>query len=88
MCYSEVQPIALAILTSIITGGFVLVFVEIGNRKNRENDKHDQIMAPFMGLGSLMEFSGQMTTDYTVYGKEAIANMFCEIVENYNKLNT
>jgi hypothetical protein len=38
------------------------------------------------GLGSLMEFSGPMTTDYTVYGKEAIANMFCEIVENYNKL--
>ena len=31
------QPIALAILTSIITGGFVLVLVEIGNRKNREN---------------------------------------------------
>ena len=48
MCYSDVLPIALAILTSIITGGFVLVFVEIGNRKNRENDKHDQIMAPFM----------------------------------------
>lgn len=48
MCYSDVQPIALAILTSIITGGFVLVFVEIGNRKNRENDKHDQIMSPFM----------------------------------------
>lgn len=48
MCYSDVQPIALAILTSIITGGFVLVFVEIGNRKNREDDKHDQVMAPFM----------------------------------------
>lgn len=48
MCYSDVLPFALAILTSIITGGFVLVFVEIGNRKNRENDKHDQIMAPFM----------------------------------------
>lgn len=38
MTYAEVQPIALAIMTSIITGGFVLVFVEIGNRKNREND--------------------------------------------------
>lgn len=48
MCYFEIQPIALAILTSIITGGFVLVFVEIGNRKNRENDRHDQIMVPFM----------------------------------------
>lgn len=48
MAYEEILPIALAILTSIITGGFVLVFVEIGNRKNRENDKHDQIMVPFM----------------------------------------
>lgn len=48
MSYTDVQTIALAILTSIITGGFVLVFVEIGNRKNRENDKHEQIMFPFM----------------------------------------
>lgn len=48
MMYNDVLTIALAILTSIITGGFVLVFVEIGNRKNRENDKHDQIMTPFM----------------------------------------
>ena len=44
----EVQPIALAIMTSIITGGFVLVFVEIGNRKNRENDRHYTIMTPFL----------------------------------------
>lgn len=48
MMYNDVLTIAIAILTSIITGGFVLVFVEIGNRKNRENDKHDQIMTPFM----------------------------------------
>lgn len=44
----DVQQIALAILTSIITGGFVLVLVEIGNRKNRENDWHEQIVRPFM----------------------------------------
>ena len=48
MTLTEVQPIVLAILTSIITGGFVLVLVEIGNRKNRENDRHEQIMRPFM----------------------------------------
>ena len=48
MTYSEVQPIALAILTSIITGGFVLVFVEIGNRKNRENDRYDGLLTPFL----------------------------------------
>lgn len=48
MMYSEVLTIAVSILTSIITGGFVLVFVEIGNRKNRENDNHYQIATPFM----------------------------------------
>lgn len=48
MSYLEVQPIALAILTSIITGGFVLVFVEIGNRKQRENERFDQKITPFM----------------------------------------
>lgn len=44
----SVQSILLSILTSIITGGFILVYVEIGNRKNRENDRYDQIMRPFM----------------------------------------
>lgn len=44
----EVSQIVLSILSSIITGGFVLVFVEIGNRKNRENDKYEHIMCPFM----------------------------------------
>lgn len=74
MCYSDVLPIALAILTSIITGGFVLVFVEIGNRKNRENDKHDQIMAPFMqvlpgdrSLACILKrTSGKSVTDLSV----------------------
>ena len=57
MFYTEIQPIALAILTSIITGGFVLVFIEIGNRKNRNNDRHDQIMNPFMHkLSSFFRF--------------------------------
>lgn len=44
----EVSQIVLSILSSIITGGFVLVFVGIGNRKNRENDKYEHIMYPFM----------------------------------------
>lgn len=48
MEYSDVQTMLLSILTSIITGGFILVFVEIGNRKNRENDRYDQMMLPFM----------------------------------------
>ena len=48
MAQMEVQTILLSILTSIITGGFILVFVEIGNRKNRENDRYDQILRPFM----------------------------------------
>ena len=59
MSYTEVQPIALAIMTSIITGGFVLVFVEIGNRKNRENDRHDGILTPFMHkLSAYFRFMG------------------------------
>lgn len=54
---ASVQNILLTILTSIITGGFVLVFVEIGNRKNRENDRYDQIMQPFMHkLSSYLRF--------------------------------
>ena len=48
MDQESVLNILLPILTSIITGGFILVFVEIGNRKNRENDRYDQIMGPFM----------------------------------------
>lgn len=48
MEYISVSQIALAILTSIITGGFVLVFVEIGNRIERENDHYAMVMKPFM----------------------------------------
>lgn len=48
MSQQDVQNILLPILTSIITGGFILVLVEIGNRKNRLRDKYDQIMWPFM----------------------------------------
>ena len=57
MFYTEIQPIALAILTSIITGGFVLVFIEIGNRKNRNSDRRDQVMTTFMHkLSSFFRF--------------------------------
>ena len=38
----------ITVLSAIITGGFVLIFVEIGNREIRENDKYRQMMAPFM----------------------------------------
>lgn len=48
MVQADTQTILLSILTSIITGGFILVFMEVGNRKNRENDRYDQIMSPFM----------------------------------------
>jgi hypothetical protein len=70
MNYSEIQAIALAILTSIITGGFVLVFVEIGNRKNRENDKNDQIITPFMHkLSSFFRFIS-WNSSYIIYPKD------------------
>ena len=48
MGYLMLYQTVLTILSSIITGGFVLVFVEIGNRKNRENDRHDIQMLPFI----------------------------------------
>ena len=64
MLYTEIQPIALAILTSIITGGFVLVFIEIGNRKNRNSDRHEQIMTTFMHkLSSFFRFEEVEITD-------------------------
>lgn len=46
--YSTLYTTVLSILTAIITGGFVLIFVEIGNRKNRENDKFEVEFRPFM----------------------------------------
>lgn len=46
--YDQLFSAALTILTAIITGGFVLVFVEIGNRKNRECDKYEVEVRPFM----------------------------------------
>lgn len=69
MEYNDVMTIALAVLTSIITGGFVLVFVEIGNRKNRENDRYDQIMSPFMHkLSSYFRFISWCSS-YIIYQK-------------------
>lgn len=38
MTYEILYSTVVAILTAIITDGFILVFVEIGNRKNREMD--------------------------------------------------
>ena len=48
MTYEILYSTVIAILTAIITGGFILVFVEIGNRKNREMDSFYQSADPFM----------------------------------------
>ena len=48
MTYEILYSTVVAILTAIITGGFILVFVEIGNRKNREMDSFYQSADPFM----------------------------------------
>ena len=48
MEYQMLSQMVLTILSSIITGGFILVFIEIGNRKNRENDNYEFQMKPFM----------------------------------------
>lgn len=48
MTYEILYSTVVAILTAIITGGFILVFVEIGNRKNREMGSFYQSADPFM----------------------------------------
>lgn len=48
MEYTNIHSAIISILSAVITGGFVLIFVEISNRKNRENDKYRQLMTPFM----------------------------------------
>lgn len=48
MVYTSIHSAIISILSAVITGGFVLIFVEISNRKNRENDKYRQLMTPFM----------------------------------------
>lgn len=70
----EVSQIVLSILSSIITGGFVLVFVEIGNRKNRENDKYEHIMYPFMHkLSSYFRYIS-WCQNHIVYSKPPTSN--------------
>lgn len=49
MQYGELYSTVVTVLTAIITGGFILVFVEIGNRKSREIDKYYRIAEPFLG---------------------------------------
>lgn len=65
---------AVAILTAIVTGGFVLVFVEIGNRKNRENDNYRQLMSPFLKkLSAYFRYVNWMNNRIS-YPKEKNAN--------------
>lgn len=47
-CMMDIHSDVIAILSAVITGGFVWVFVEISNRKNRHNDEYRKFMAPFM----------------------------------------
>jgi hypothetical protein len=65
---------AVAILTAIVTGGFVLVFVEIGNRKNRENDNYRQLMSPFLKkLSAYFRYVNWMN-NRIIYPKDKNAN--------------
>lgn len=38
----------ITILSAVITGGLVLILVELSNRRNRENDRYQQRMNTFM----------------------------------------
>nr|WP_321376003.1 hypothetical protein [uncultured Bacteroides sp.] len=46
--YATIYQTALAILAAIITGGFVLIYVELSNKKTREMDNYEQLMRLFM----------------------------------------
>lgn len=46
--YITIYNTVVTILSAVITGGFVLILVEIGNRKNRESDQYRQTMMPFV----------------------------------------
>lgn len=48
MDYLNIYNAIISILSAVITGGFVLIFVEIGNRRNRENDRYRMLMSPFL----------------------------------------
>lgn len=47
MSYDLLFSTVVTILSAIITGGVILVFVEIGNRKNREIDSYQYFVEPF-----------------------------------------
>lgn len=46
--YITIFSTSLAILSAVITGGFVLIYVELSNKKTRETDNYEQLMRPFM----------------------------------------
>lgn len=47
MSYDLLFSTVVTILSAIITGGVILVFVEIGNRKNRKIDSYQYFVEPF-----------------------------------------
>ena len=82
------EAILLSILTSIITGGLVLVLVEIGNRRNRENDKYERIMEPFMReLSSYLRFiswcHGSIRYPKELNGYESKFKSLVSVLEGY-----
>lgn len=87
MEYETLYQTALTILSSIITGGFVLVFIEIGNRRNRENDRHDMIVTPFMHKLSAYFRFVMWSSGRIRYPKELnqIEQKFKQIIENLSK---
>lgn len=45
--YITTYNTVVTILSAVITGGFVLILMEMGNRKNRESERYRQTMIPF-----------------------------------------
>ena len=44
----NVTEVVIGILTTLITGGFIIILVEIGNRRNREYDNFRYVVKPFL----------------------------------------
>lgn len=78
-------------LSAVITGGFVLIFVEVGNRKNRENDKYRQLMIPFFRkLSAYFKYITWVCNDIVIHDlKSEEENQFktflCDTIGRYGR---
>lgn len=85
MCELETYSTALSILTAVITGGFIIVYIELGNRKNRLHDSYVQTMTPFYKKISAYFRFLSWSQGQLMYSKEqnAYEDNFKELINRY-----